>query len=527
MKHVTPVVSLPPIRSLAFNGRVLQRQCACGQHTGGEGECADCKKKKDAGQSSGELVQRRVAQSDTGILAGGDAPSIVHEVLQSSGRALDTQSLAFFGARLTGNFRQVEKPALAGLFVSPSNSEYEKEAENSAKLAVSGPESRSTQFRDFSNVRVHTDARAAESARAVGALAYTVGNNIVFAAGQYSPNTLSGQRLLGHELSHVIQQGNASSGPQRAVRIQRQEGPGSDSDDDKKGSDQQWPKLDDPDSTGISTKFEDGKLVFCASILGHEVCTDTIDKIRDYMKKQGKKGGSLPPSNPKCPKRETPWGGCCPGDEIWDYQEWKCKPFKLDQHKCLPWEKPNLVTGECCKPGDTRVGCLLPTPVVPPIPSNSSQDKGQSGNNPPPGQGQTSGAQPPSNTILHFQLDLPRPDAAQDEGALLGSLVPADQAVWKGLIKGLQTNSGWKFQLVGRASPEGAGDYNFDLALRRAELVRAALLANSVSADRVVDVAPECKAVQRGVYDCGKVGSTGPQDRQVKVVFAPQASTNP
>jgi hypothetical protein len=59
---------------------------------------------------------------------------------------------------------------------------------------------------DFSQVRVHTDARANESAQAVNAFAYTVGANIVFGAGQYKPGTASGNKLLAHELTHVVQQ---------------------------------------------------------------------------------------------------------------------------------------------------------------------------------------------------------------------------------------------------------------------------------------------------------------------------------
>ena len=63
---------------------------------------------------------------------------------------------------------------------------------------------------DFSQVRVHTDASAAESARAVNALAYTVGSDIVFGAGQYLPLTTGGRRLLAHELTHVVQQTQSS-----------------------------------------------------------------------------------------------------------------------------------------------------------------------------------------------------------------------------------------------------------------------------------------------------------------------------
>ena len=59
---------------------------------------------------------------------------------------------------------------------------------------------------DFRQVRVHTESRAAETARSVNAKAYTVNRNIVFGAGQYSPSTNSGQQLLAHELTHVVQQ---------------------------------------------------------------------------------------------------------------------------------------------------------------------------------------------------------------------------------------------------------------------------------------------------------------------------------
>jgi len=67
---------------------------------------------------------------------------------------------------------------------------------------------------DFGQVRVHTGEQAAESARAVSALAYTVGSDLVFGAGQYAPGTSEGQRLIAHELAHVVQQ---STGPVSGV----------------------------------------------------------------------------------------------------------------------------------------------------------------------------------------------------------------------------------------------------------------------------------------------------------------------
>jgi hypothetical protein len=64
---------------------------------------------------------------------------------------------------------------------------------------------------DFSNVRVHTGKHAAESARAIHAHAYTIGERIVFGAGQFSPESTTGQQLLAHELTHVVQQSRSGA----------------------------------------------------------------------------------------------------------------------------------------------------------------------------------------------------------------------------------------------------------------------------------------------------------------------------
>lgn len=135
----------PPVQ-----GGVPQRRCACGQHAGG-GECEECRKKQQS--------LRRKEGNRAGPVG---VPPIVHEVLRSSGTPLEPATRAFM------------EPFFG---------------------------------HDFSRVRVHTDARAAESARAVNALAYTVGPSVVFADGQYRPRTAAGRRLLAHELTHVVQQG--------------------------------------------------------------------------------------------------------------------------------------------------------------------------------------------------------------------------------------------------------------------------------------------------------------------------------
>ena len=136
---------------------VLQRKCDdCGQHTGG-GECEECKKKKGMLQRQSNILSGRTV-----------APPIVHEVLSSPGQPLDCATRSFLEQRFD---------------------------------------------HDFSRVRVHTDGLSARSARAVNAVAYTVGNHIVFGTDQYAPQTDVGQRLLAHELLHTLQQpaGNWSS----------------------------------------------------------------------------------------------------------------------------------------------------------------------------------------------------------------------------------------------------------------------------------------------------------------------------
>lgn len=68
---------------------------------------------------------------------------------------------------------------------------------------------------DFSEVKVHNDKEAAESAKAINAKAYTIGNNVVFNEGQYNTESGEGKKLMAHELAHVVQQGKSSGKIQR------------------------------------------------------------------------------------------------------------------------------------------------------------------------------------------------------------------------------------------------------------------------------------------------------------------------
>jgi hypothetical protein len=149
-------VSADSLHKPSADANRLQRKCDCG------GTCDDCKtqdyKMKDKHGEHAKLQMKGAGPSVTGGFA---APPIVHDVLRSPGQPLDAATRAFMEPRFG---------------------------------------------HDFSRVRIHTDARAAESATAVGAKAYTVGNHLVFGLRQFSPVTESGRRLLGHELTHVIQQ---------------------------------------------------------------------------------------------------------------------------------------------------------------------------------------------------------------------------------------------------------------------------------------------------------------------------------
>ena len=74
---------------------------------------------------------------------------------------------------------------------------------------------------DFGSVRIHTDSHAAQAAKSLNAKAYTAGSDIVFAEGRYAPGTTDGDRLLAHELTHVVQQ--AQHGPGGEDRLSRSE----------------------------------------------------------------------------------------------------------------------------------------------------------------------------------------------------------------------------------------------------------------------------------------------------------------
>jgi Domain of unknown function (DUF4157) len=110
---------------------------------------------------------------------------------------------------------------------------------------------------DFSGVRVHTDTRATETAKSINARAFTVGRNIAFGAGQYAPETHAGRRLLGHELTHTLQQGVATPtgdarGPIQRFEIQRDAE--CEAEEEARGSEEQAREAETAPTTGRCTE---------------------------------------------------------------------------------------------------------------------------------------------------------------------------------------------------------------------------------------------------------------------------------
>ncbi|HEX8144687.1 MAG TPA: DUF4157 domain-containing protein [Pyrinomonadaceae bacterium] len=103
-----------------------------------------------------------------------------------------------------------------GAHTAPSlmNRSVPSQIESSSGQALNGETQQLMQSRfgqDFNNVRVHDDAHAHEAAKNLSAEAFTTGRDIYFSPGAYNPSTPSGQRLLAHELSHVVQQDSGAA----------------------------------------------------------------------------------------------------------------------------------------------------------------------------------------------------------------------------------------------------------------------------------------------------------------------------
>lgn len=138
-------------------------------------KCAACEMKEEE-ENNKLQISRKLSTTDTSSLeANGETANEIDNIRFNGGSLLDTNTREFMESRFGYN---------------------------------------------FSKVRIHADRMTARSAENVSALAYTIGNDIVFGIGQYQPNTLEGRRLLAHELTHVVQQDTMTS----TMSIQRDVG---------------------------------------------------------------------------------------------------------------------------------------------------------------------------------------------------------------------------------------------------------------------------------------------------------------
>jgi peptidoglycan hydrolase-like protein with peptidoglycan-binding domain len=199
---------------------VLQRKCDCG--SGGSeaaGGCEECRKKKQGALQRSALAGvapahgHRFGEVGIGARLAVGAPGDRFE--QEADRIADLVVSGGSGAAAPAPAR------VAGAAVQRDGGDAASSGRAAPAIVheVLGspgwPLDRGTRSfmeqrfgHDFGRVRVHTGARAAESARAVAARAYTVGNDVVFGAGAYAPSAPEGARLLAHELTHVLQQGS-------------------------------------------------------------------------------------------------------------------------------------------------------------------------------------------------------------------------------------------------------------------------------------------------------------------------------
>ncbi len=181
---------------------LLQRKCTCGNSTMAGVECEECNKKK---------LQRKLSIGSTNDPLEQEAGRVADQVLSTPAHSAvsgATPRIQCFKGQATVD--EGNAPASVDRALSSSSTPLDPAIQQDMGHRFGY---------DFSRVRVHTGAAAEQSVRDVNAHAYTVGNDIVFGAGRYAPESNDGRRLVAHELVHVVQQ---ESGVRRAdMPVQR------------------------------------------------------------------------------------------------------------------------------------------------------------------------------------------------------------------------------------------------------------------------------------------------------------------
>jgi hypothetical protein len=192
--HREGATELPRRKTAATSNPItlLQRKCACSAHRTG-GECEECNKKKPLG------LQAKLKVSEPGDIYEQEADRIANQVMTSPAHSAVTGSQP--------GIQRVATEPRGHMNSAPTNRTLPGPGRPLGSSLRGDMEQRFGY--DFSQVRVHLGAVAEQSAREVNADAYTVGQDIVFGAGRFAPQTNEGRRLIAHELTHVVQQSGA------------------------------------------------------------------------------------------------------------------------------------------------------------------------------------------------------------------------------------------------------------------------------------------------------------------------------
>lgn len=468
---------------------ILQRKCACGNASSAGGLCNECSAKRKS------LQRKPGVGRETP-----DIPPSVHAVLNSPGEVLDGATRTFMESRFG---------------------------------------------RDFSRVRVHADDRAAASAQAVDARAYTVGHDIVFGPGEYRPQGAAGRRLLAHELAHTVQQAHLS-GAAPSLEIGPADTP-QEREADRAAEQivaaslpetgighalgsamgpmlaparptlQRQPKKTKEPLIPIPVFDELDPMIIVPDVpgvpsflRGRQVKLSTLRSALDVLR------GNLPslggPGQDFCtrilPGYETAHGG--------DADGLCCPQFVRDRDRCCRWQNIGLMSFRCCTADEVVISdrCVrperAPTPPMPPTPA--------------PG-GLTFSTIPrlelqfpnipfgtiESDTIDHFSLN--RPEIPATATAKLDRL--ASQ---------LKLYSDAEVHVEGHTDSSYTEEYNQRLSEQRAQAVRNALVRRGVDGRRI---APQGFGETRLLFPGEANAEEKAKNRRVDVWFYIPPSSRP
>ncbi|PSR15932.1 hypothetical protein C8255_20535 [filamentous cyanobacterium CCP3] len=239
MTRQATVAAPQPITHPLSQGGILQRKCSsCGQHKTGGGTCAKCQGNRSKTSAPAlPMIQTKLTVGAPNDKYEQEADRVADQIMRMPAPQSDV-AMRSQRPRIQRKCAQCDDEQRLQMKQTPGGTPEVTPAIASHIQSLQGrgrplPTSTRNYFeprfgQDFSHVRVHTD----ESAKALGARAYTVGRNIVFGNGQYKPDIMSGRQLIAHELAHVLQQTEsrpAGMTPVMGSMVQRQQEDGASS----------------------------------------------------------------------------------------------------------------------------------------------------------------------------------------------------------------------------------------------------------------------------------------------------------